>query len=123
MSLDPFAGTEDPNRPLLNELLAVPSLRLRRLERMRNFTGEWPAWSKICLLAQQYHSLIAADVKSDRCGLLRNAVIQSCRGRFPFPQPASCFYNAFTSTHDNLTCRGGGARARDWPDRADFPTF
>jgi len=63
--LNPFAGTEDPNKPLLNKLLAVPSLRLRYLEHMRNIAGEWLAWSRISPLARQHQSLIAAGVKSD----------------------------------------------------------
>jgi hypothetical protein len=63
--LDPFTGTDDPNKPLLSKLLAVPALRQRYLEHMRKIAGEWLAWSRISPLAQQYQALIATDVRSD----------------------------------------------------------
>ena len=65
IDLDPFAGADDPNKALLNKLLAVPSLRLRYLAYMRDIAEKWLDWNKLGKIAQAYHSLIAADVADD----------------------------------------------------------
>jgi hypothetical protein len=63
--LDPFAGADDPNKPLLSKLLGVPALRARYLGYMKNMAETCLDWNKIGPLAAQYQALIAADVKSD----------------------------------------------------------
>jgi hypothetical protein len=63
--LDPFAGSNDQNKPLLSRLLAVPSLRTRFLGYVRDAAEKWLTWEKIGPLATQYQALIAADVKAD----------------------------------------------------------
>ena len=63
--LDPFAGSDDPSKALLSKLLAVPALRSRYLGYMKNMAETWLDWNKIGPLAEQYHALIAADVKKD----------------------------------------------------------
>jgi len=65
VELDPFAGANDIKKPLLNKLLAVPSLRARYLGYVREMTEEWLDWQKINPLAEKYQALIAADVKTD----------------------------------------------------------
>jgi hypothetical protein len=65
VELDPFAGAEDPNKPLLNKLLAVPSLRARYLAYLKDVAERWLKWDRIEGLARQYQELIAADVKED----------------------------------------------------------
>lgn len=65
VELDPLFGADDPNKPLLNKLLAVPALRARYLGFVREITERWLDWEKIAPLAAQYQSLIAADVKTD----------------------------------------------------------
>lgn len=65
VKLDPFAGATDTKKPLLNKLLAVPSLRARYLGYVKQITDEWLDWKKIGPLAERYQSLIEADVKTD----------------------------------------------------------
>ena len=65
IELDPLTGADDPNKPLLHKLLAVPSLRTRYLGYIRNIAEQWLDWNKLGPLAQQYQALIAADVKTD----------------------------------------------------------
>ena len=65
VDLDPLAGATDPTKPLLQKLLAVPSLRARYLGYVRDMAEQWLDWNRLGPLAQQYQALIAADVKSD----------------------------------------------------------
>jgi len=65
VKLDPLVAANDPNKPLMSKLLAVPSLRARYLGYVRDIAEKWLDWNKLGPLAQQYHSLIAAQVKAD----------------------------------------------------------
>ncbi len=65
VELDPLQGADDPSRPLLNKLLAVPGLRTKYLGYIHDIAEKWLDWQRIGPLAQQYQALIAADVKSD----------------------------------------------------------
>ena len=65
VELDPFAGMTDAKKPLLNKLLAVPTLRARYLGYVRQMAEEWLDWKKVGPLAEKYQALIAADVKQD----------------------------------------------------------
>lgn len=65
VDLDPFAGAQDANKPLLNRLLKAPSLRQRYLERVREIATRWLDWKTLGPLATQWHKAIAEDVKAD----------------------------------------------------------
>ena len=65
VKLDPLVGANDANKPLISKLLAVPSLRARYLSYVRDIAEKWLDWNKLGPIAQQYHSLISADVKAD----------------------------------------------------------
>ncbi len=65
VELDPFAGSEDPRKALLNKLLAVPSFRIKYLADLKDIAQNWLDWKKVEPFVTQYQSLIAADVKSD----------------------------------------------------------
>ncbi len=65
VNLDPLAGINDSSKPLISKLLAVPSLRERYLRYVREVTEKWLNWDRIGPVAQRYHDLIAADVKTD----------------------------------------------------------
>jgi hypothetical protein len=65
MSLSPFAGGDDNNKPLLSRLVTVPSLQKRYLGYVRDMGEKWLAWSKVGPLANQYQSMIEADVRAD----------------------------------------------------------
>jgi len=65
VELDPFAGADDPNKPLLNKLLAVPKVRQRYLRYVRQIAQEWLDWKKLGPAAAEFQRLIAADVRTD----------------------------------------------------------
>ncbi len=65
VELDPLRMADDASRPLISKLLAVPSLRARYLGYVRDVAEKHLDWSKLGPVAQQYHSLIAADVETD----------------------------------------------------------
>ncbi|MBC8003143.1 MAG: CotH kinase family protein [Opitutaceae bacterium] len=63
--LDPLFGADDPNKPLISKLLAVPALKARYLGYVRDMAERWLDWKKLGPLAQTYQALISADVKVD----------------------------------------------------------
>ncbi len=63
--LDPLAGLGDATKPLLAKLLAVPALRVRYLDFMKDITENWLTWAKLGPIAKEYHELIAAEVAKD----------------------------------------------------------
>ncbi len=65
VELDPLVAANDPNKPLISKLLAVPSLRTRYLGYVRDIAEKWLDWSKLGPTAERYHALIAEDVKAD----------------------------------------------------------
>ncbi|MBM3836406.1 MAG: spore coat protein CotH [Verrucomicrobia bacterium] len=65
VKLDPLAGIDDPDKPLLHKLLAVPSLRERYLGFVRAIAETWLDWNKLSPLVQQYQAVIAEDVTTD----------------------------------------------------------
>src|SRR5262249_53341477 len=56
---------KDENKPLLSKLLAAPSLRAHYLGYVREMATKWLDWNRLGPVAEQYHNLIAEDVKAD----------------------------------------------------------
>lgn len=65
VEIEPLVAANDPDKPLLSKLLAVPSLRERYLTYVRDIAEKWLDWKKLGPLAEQYHSLIAEHVAAD----------------------------------------------------------
>ena len=65
VELDPLVAANDVRKPLISKLLAVPSLRARYLAYVRDIAEKHLDWNKLGPIAQQYHDLIAEDVKID----------------------------------------------------------
>ena len=63
--LDPFIGSDDPEKVLLSRLLAVPSLRTRYLRYIKDMATTWLDWERLGPLARKYQTLIDADVQMD----------------------------------------------------------
>jgi len=63
--LDPLVSANDESKPLISKLLAVPSLRARYLNYVREMADKWLNWNRLGPVAQRYHDLIAEDVKAD----------------------------------------------------------
>jgi hypothetical protein len=65
VQLNPLSGLDDAKKPLLSKLLAVPALKAKYLGYVRHIAENWLDWKKIGPLAEQYQSVIAADIKTD----------------------------------------------------------
>jgi spore coat protein CotH len=65
VKLDPLLAANDPDKPLISKLLAVPSLRQRYLKYVQDIAEKWLDWNKLGPIAQSYHDLIAAEVRAD----------------------------------------------------------
>jgi hypothetical protein len=65
VKLDPLTGMDDPTKPLISKLLAVPELKARYLGYVRDIAERWLDWKKIGPLAEEYHALIERDVEAD----------------------------------------------------------
>jgi hypothetical protein len=65
VTLDPAAGQDDPSKPLLHRLLAVPALRSRYFGYVRQIAEKSLDWNRLGPIAAKYHQLIAEDVKDD----------------------------------------------------------
>lgn len=63
--LDPLIGIDDATKPLRSKLLAAPALKQRYLQYVREIATTWLDWAKLEPLVQQYHGLIADDVRQD----------------------------------------------------------
>ena len=63
--LDPLVGLDDATKPLRSKLLAVPALRERYLNYVRDIATKWLDWQRLGPIAESYYALIAADVKAD----------------------------------------------------------
>jgi spore coat protein CotH len=64
-SLDPLVNAENPQQVLAYKLLAVPELRAKYLEIVRDIAEKWLDWERLGPIVKRYHDLIADDVKAD----------------------------------------------------------
>ncbi|HXG46630.1 MAG TPA: CotH kinase family protein [Methylomirabilota bacterium] len=65
LELDPLAGSDDPEKPLLHRLLAVPALRERYLTNVRTLAETWLDWRNLGPVVEFYHRLIADELRAD----------------------------------------------------------
>lgn len=65
VTLDPLVAANDPSKPLLSKLLAVPALRATYLAHVRDIATTWLDWNTLGPLAERYAALIRADVAAD----------------------------------------------------------
>jgi hypothetical protein len=75
--LDPFIGSDDPVKVLLNRLVAVPNLRTRYLAYLKDMATKWLDWKRLGPIALKHQALIDADVKADTRKLESYADFQS----------------------------------------------
>jgi hypothetical protein len=64
-TLDPLAGTDAPDKPLLSKLLKAPGLQDRYLAYIKAIAETWLDWKKIEPIAKEYQGLIAEDIKTE----------------------------------------------------------
>jgi hypothetical protein len=60
-----MVAANDPEKPLISKLLAVPALRERYLGYVRDIAETWLDWNRLGPLVQEYQALIAEDVAKD----------------------------------------------------------
>jgi hypothetical protein len=65
VELDPLFGADDPQKPLLNRLLAAPTLRARYLAHVRTIAEEWLDWGKLGPIVEKLEALISSEVNAD----------------------------------------------------------
>lgn len=63
--LDPFIGSEDPEKVLLSRLVAVPALRARYIGYVKEIADTWLDWSRLGPIALRHQALIAPEVRVD----------------------------------------------------------
>ena len=63
--LDPLVSIDDPSKPLRSKLLAVPALRQKYLEYVRDIATQWLDWNAIEPMLRSAHNLIASEVRLD----------------------------------------------------------
>jgi hypothetical protein len=63
--LNPLVSIDDPSKPLRSKLLAVPALRQKYLEYVRDIATRWLDWNAIEPMLKSAHNLIAAEVRLD----------------------------------------------------------
>jgi len=63
--LDPLVALNDPSKPLRSKLLAVPALRQKYLDYVRDIASKWLDWNAVQPMLKSAHDLIAAEVRLD----------------------------------------------------------
>jgi spore coat protein CotH len=65
VDLDPLVGMDDERKPLRSRLLAVPSLRAKYLEHVRELARDGMDWEKIGPVVAKNRALLMEHVKAD----------------------------------------------------------
>jgi hypothetical protein len=65
VDLDPLVAVNDPNKALIEKLLAVPSLKARYLAYERDIAEKWLDWNELGPLVRQYRNLLSDEIKAD----------------------------------------------------------
>lgn len=75
--LDPLVGLDDATKPLRSKLLAVPALRARYLNYVRQIAERWLDWQRLEPVARLHHALIADAVRADTRKLYTSDAFES----------------------------------------------
>ena len=65
VELPPTQGIDNPDRPLIGKLLAVPALKARYLAIVRDMADKWLDWDRLGPIARQHQALIRETLKAD----------------------------------------------------------
>ena len=80
MNLDPLTGANDPARPLLSKLLAVPSLRAKYTGYVRDIAERWMDWKVLEPIVRRHATLIDKEVERDTKKLTSYAAFRTSVG-------------------------------------------
>lgn len=89
VELDPLVAVNDPRKPLLSKLLAVPEYRTRYLQYVRGIAEEWMDWKQLQPLVARYATLIERDVAADTRKLSPTEAFRAGLGLQPAPERAA----------------------------------
>jgi hypothetical protein len=65
VTLDPLVSANDPNKPIISKVLAVPALRAKYVAYVKEIAQKSLDWNALGPVVKQYRDLIAADVARD----------------------------------------------------------
>ena len=72
MTLDMFTGINNPARPLISKLLAVPALKARYAGYVKQIADKWLDWKTLGPMVAKHRALIEAEVLRDTKKLSTN---------------------------------------------------
>ena len=72
MTLDMFTGINNPARPLISKLLAVPALKARYTGYVKQIAEKWLDWNTLGPMVAKHRALIESDVLRDTKKLSAN---------------------------------------------------
>ncbi len=72
VTLDMFTGIDNPARPLLSKLLAVPALKARYASYVKDIAQRWLDWKVLGPMVAKHRALIEAEVMRDTKKLTTN---------------------------------------------------
>ena len=65
VDLDPLVGMNEQRKPLRSRLLAVPALRQRYLQHVKQLATEWLDWKKLGPMVARYRTLLRDEIQAD----------------------------------------------------------
>jgi hypothetical protein len=80
VNLDPLTGANDPSKPLLSKLLAVPSLRAKYVGYVRDIAERWMDWKVLGPIVSSHAALIDKEVERDTKKLMSYAAFRTSVG-------------------------------------------
>ena len=72
MTLEMFTGINNPARPLISKLLAVPALKARYEGYVKQIAEKWLDWKTLGPMVAKHRALIEAEVMRDTKKLSSN---------------------------------------------------
>ncbi len=87
VALDPLAGANDPNKAILNRLLACPALKAKYLECVRIIAKDCLDWNTLGPTVERYRALMEKELEIDTRKLYSIAAFRSAIGETAEPAP------------------------------------
>jgi hypothetical protein len=77
VTLNPLVSANDPNKPIISKILAVPALRAKYVAYVKEIAQKSLDWNALGPVVKQYRDLIAADVARDTRKLMSTEAFQA----------------------------------------------
>jgi hypothetical protein len=89
VELDPLVSINAKDKPLISKMLAVPSLRQKYLQYVRQVAAESLDWGKLQPIVERYRALIDREVAADTRKLETYAAFQEALSPTPAPSAST----------------------------------